>query len=207
MNNKKCEIILNGYKFSNIENDRFIIACDGAWNKINHNKVKVNLLIGDFDSIKGEIPDNLPFLKFPKEKDDTDSILAVKWAINNQFNDIKINGAFGGRLDHEYANLQCGIYASTRVEKVIMEDNNNLVTFIYNTSKIFPKREGFSLSVFSASEICESVTITGTKYEISNKELTNSFPIGISNEWKEKYAEISVKNGILIVIQSKISPN
>ena len=204
INNKKCEIILNGDKFSNIENDRFIIACDGAYDKINHSKVKVNLLIGDFDSIKGKIPDNLPFFRFPKEKDDTDSMLAVKWAINNQFNDIKINGAFGGRIDHEYANLQCGIYASTRVEKVTIEDDNNFVTFIYNESKILPKREGFSLSVFSASEICEGVTITGTKYKISNKTLTNSFPIGISNEWKEKYAEISVKNGILIIIQSKI---
>ena len=203
--NKKCEIILNGNKFSNIESDRFIIVCDGAWDKIDHNKFKVNLLIGDFDSIKDKIPNNVPILKFPREKDDTDSMLAVKWAIGNGFDDIKLNGSFGGRLDHQFANLQCGIYASKKIRKITMEDNDNFVTFINNSSEIFPMRLGFSLSVFSYSNFCEGVSITGTKYETKNKTLTNDFPLGISNEWKSKYARVTVEKGILVVIQSRLN--
>ena len=203
--NKKCEIVLNGNKFSDLELDRFIIVCDGAWDKIDHNKIKVNLLIGDFDSIKSKIYEDVQVLRFPTEKDDTDAMLAIKWAIKNGFNDLKINGAFGGRLDHQFANLQCGIYASTEVRKITMEDSDNFVTFINNSSEVFPLRLGFSFSVFSFSNICEGVSITGTKYEIRNKKLINKFPLGISNEWKGPYAKVTVENGTLIVIQSKLN--
>jgi thiamine pyrophosphokinase len=68
----------------------------------------------------------------------------------------------------------------------------------------FPRREGWSLSVFALSDACGGVTIRGTVYECENVTLTNAFPLGVSNVWASEEAVVSAESGILLVIQSKL---
>ncbi len=68
---------------------------------------------------------------------------------------------------------------------------------------MLPPREGWSLSVFSLSDVCRGVTLKGVKYELDSVELTNRFPIGTSNEW-EGTAEISAEDGILAVMLCRL---
>ena len=75
---------------------------------------------------------------------------------------------------------------------------------IKNNSIKIPMKTGFSLSVFSLTEKSEGVYEKGTLYELENAVLTNTFPLGISNEWKDNIAEIGVKNGTLLIITSRI---
>ena len=69
---------------------------------------------------------------------------------------------------------------------------------------VFPRRNGWSLSVFALTDACDGVSIRGTKYECENAALTNAFPLGVSNVWAAEEAVISVKSGILLAIQSKL---
>ena len=47
-----------------------------------------------------------------------------------------------------------------------------------------PFEEGCSLSVFSLSDECTGVTIQNAKYETDHVRITNTFPVGVSNEWQ-----------------------
>ena len=84
-----------------------------------------------------------------------------------------------------------------------MFDNNNVIYIISNCYLTIPKKEGYSLSIFSLSDTCENVSIKGTKYSLDNETLNNTFPIGVSNEWIDD-AIIKVGNGILIIMLSKL---
>ena len=46
-----------------------------------------------------------------------------------------------------------------------------------------PYRQGWSLSVFAVTDEVRGVSITGAKYALSGAVITNTFPIGTSNEW------------------------
>ena len=65
-----------------------------------------------------------------------------------------------------------------------------------------PPCGGYSLSVLALTDRVENVCITGVKYPLHGALVTNSFPIGVSNEW-EGAAHISCGAGILLVINAK----
>ena len=56
------------------------------------------------------------------------------------------------------------------------------------------------VSVFAHSERVEGVWLKGLKYELQDAVLTNSYPLGVSNELIGKEASISVKNGTLLIV-------
>ena len=47
-------------------------------------------------------------------------------------------------------------------------------------------------------EKAEGVTLRGLKYELTDAVVTNSFPIGVSNEFIGKEAAVTVRNGTLL---------
>ena len=57
--------------------DDFIIAADGGWLACRKTGITPDLLLGDFDSLSTQ-PDFPNILRVPVEKDDTDTMLAVK---------------------------------------------------------------------------------------------------------------------------------
>ena len=51
-----------------------------------------DVIIGDFDTYKSRLPENCEIIRHPEEKDDTDTMLAVKLALNRGFKHIVICG-------------------------------------------------------------------------------------------------------------------
>ena len=91
-----------------MEAGSFVICADGGYRNAQQMGVSPDLLMGDFDS--APLPDlpGVPVETFPEEKDDTDTMLAVKYAVREGFGRITILCGTGGRLDHTIANLdQC----------------------------------------------------------------------------------------------------
>jgi thiamine pyrophosphokinase len=112
-------------------------------------------------------------------------------------------GGIGGRLDHTVAHLQILAYASEHGLEMWMMDLNNRVTMMEPGEKRIPRAEGFKLSVLSYSDRCLGVTIENVKYPLKDAELTNAFPLGISNEFEGEEALIRLKEGRLLILLSR----
>ncbi|MBP5445166.1 MAG: thiamine diphosphokinase [Acholeplasmatales bacterium] len=202
-------IIIGAGEFSEkqiIKTDEdFLIVCDGGYNNYlkldNCDKLSIDLLIGDFDSFDIEKIDNKNIKKIVKLnpiKDDTDVVDAVKYGLEMGYNEFCLYGCLGGRLEHSIANIQILAYIK----------DNNANGYIIDESKriIILKDEEISLtgngyiSIFALSGKVSGVTLKNLKYELNNATLSNSFPLGIDNEFIDKPAFIKVKKGKLLVI-------
>ena len=86
------------------EETDYILAADGGLMHLRQLKMIPQGIIGDFDSL-GYIPRGADV--FPVEKDDTDSMLAVRKGLELGYRNFELYGALDGpRLDHTIANLQ-----------------------------------------------------------------------------------------------------
>lgn len=191
---------------SEISYDNILICTDGGYDIALKYDLRPDLLLGDFDSITSDLPKDIPIQRFNPEKDFTDLELALKKALEIGVSNVKILGGIGGRLDHTVANLQIlAGYASKFQSLVIKDGRNTCSAHTGNPDKtiIIPEESGCYLSLFSLSEKCTGVNIEGVKYPLTDHTLTSTFPLGVSNEFKEKKAVLSFENGILLLIISK----
>lgn len=198
---KKCLIISGGqYEKIKIE-DKYdlIIACDKGYLYAKKLKIKPDIIVGDFDSSK--MPNiNANIIAVDSIKDDTDTGLAVKYALRNGYKDIDIMCALGGRIDHTLANVSLMKYIVEHNGTAKIMSNDATIIAVGN-GKVRIKKDGSEyLSIFSLSDRSKIDYIKGTKYDKKNIVLKNSFPLGVSNEIRNKYAEISVAKGIVLIV-------
>ena len=178
----------------------YVIAADGGLRHVRALGLVPDAILGDFDSL-GYVPDTAQV--FPVEKDDTDSMLAVRRGLELGCRRFLIYGALEGpRLDHTVANLQTlQFLADHGAEGYLI--GNSTVTVVKNGAISFPAVSEGILSLFCLGPDAENVTIRGLQYELENGTLSAGFPLGVSNHFIGKASEISVKNGSLLVIYDR----
>ena len=200
---KRCFIVGSGDITSRDltvgEND-FVIAADGGYLHLEKIGVKPDLLVGDFDSL-GFTPDDIPIYRFPAEKDDTDMGLAVQKGIAMGGAEFILYAGSGSRPDHFYANLQLLNRYSEMGYKIRMVCPKFNVYALCEGEIGLCKDPKTVFSVFSLSDSCTGVSITNAKYEIENADLSNRFPLGVSNEFIGKTCTISIKKGVLLIFE------
>ena len=180
-----------------------IIAADSGYRGCRALGFTPALVLGDFDSL-GEIPEDIGHTVFPKEKDDTDLMLAVREALSRGCKDITILGAMGGRFDHTFANVQTLAFIAENGGRGRIVSTREEIRLLTAGEHRFPKREGRSLSLFAYSGEVKGLTLKGVKYALENGSITNAFPIGISNEITADYAEVSFTEGLLLAVMSTL---
>ena len=183
--NAFCAIISGGEfaPLDGIENAACVIACDRGYEYAARCGIKPDLLLGDFDSYTGALPAGVEVLRLPVEKDDTDTMSAVRHALDMGCRRIRIYCALGGRLDHLYANIQTGAFAAAHGARAEIIGEGAHIYVLPGGAIELPYRPGWSLSVFAIEDEVRGVSITGAKYQLSDAVITNTFPIGTSNEW------------------------
>lgn len=201
INKKFIENYLNLNDFENI------IAVDKGLESLNKLKIKPNHIVGDFDSINKNIlkkylnKKEIQIHKFNSEKNYTDTHLALKLALKLKSKQIIILGAIGTRIDHTIANINI-LYDALKKDvntKIINEYNQ--IQIIKKSIKIEQKYKYLSLIPLTTK--VKGITLNGFKYQLKKGNLKIGESLGISNEQIKKIAEIKIKKGILIVIQSK----
>ena len=203
---KQCLIITGGEfaPFAPPEEGCFVIACDRGYEHARRAGIRPDLVVGDLDSCRVELEPGVPLRRLPVEKDDTDTMSALRLALSEGFRDIRLVCALGGRLDHLLANLQSLAFAAARGASVRIESPDTEIRTLRNGSLRLPRREGYSLSVFAVDGVCRGLCIRGAKYTLEDAELRPDFPLGASNEWSAEEAEITLREGTLLIVESRI---
>ena len=198
---KRC-IIFCGGGFSSLaepvlETD-FVIAADKGLAYAKQLGLQPDLVLGDFDSL-GYIPAGAEV--HPVEKDDTDAMLAVRRGLKEGCDELILYGSLDGdRVDHTMANFQLLCFLADRGAKGTLVGIRQKATVVKNSSIRFDGGQKGTLSVFCMGDTARGVTIRGTKYCVEDVTLTGSFPLGVSNSFTGECAEISVKEGKLLII-------
>ncbi len=198
----KCIIVAAGERCPvdiEISADDYVIAADAGLKYLEEDGIRCDMAVGDFDTLK-YVPDHPNVIALKPEKDETDTWEAVHQGIKKGYSEFHIFCALGGRTDHSIANIQLLEYLARNGMKGILYGKNERLTCIRSGEIVLPAKNGGYISVFSLSENSEGVTIEGLKYELKDGELTNAFPLGVSNEFTGQPARISVRNGSLLVI-------
>ncbi len=181
--------------------DAYVIAADGGLCHCQALGVRPDAVLGDFDSL-GHVPQGSHV--FPVEKDDTDSMLAVRHGLDRGCRRFTVYGALDGpRLDHAVANFQTLQFLADHGAQGVLVGRSDMVTVLKDGILRFPPLEDGLISVFCSGAAAEGVSIRGFQYGLENGTLTPGFPLGVSNHFVGKKGEVSVKNGSLLIIYDR----
>jgi len=186
-----------------IKPDDYVICADSGYDYAKQINLIPNLVIGDFDSYKGSLPDT-EIIKLNTHKDDTDTAHCAKVAVERGFKEVCILGALGGRNDHSFANFCLLQYLSEKGVQGKLVDKNETVEFkakgIYEYNNL--KDKTFSVFPFSCNEAV--VSYWGEcEYPANNLTLSSSLAMGISNIFRSDSIKVEVRQGnVLIFIEN-----
>ena len=182
--------------------DDFFIFCDCGLKHLVPLCVKPDLLVGDFDSYKAQRPE-CETIVLPCEKDDTDTVYAVKEAMKRGFDDFLLIGVFGGRLDHTLGNVSILAYLDSFNKHCKALDDFCEAEILSREPVSIPD----SFSCFSLLNVfgpAKGINIENAKYPLKDGEITCEYQYGISNEViKGKTARVSVRDGRLLLIKNR----
>jgi len=186
-------------------NNFLTICCDGGIRHLGKLKIQPNVIIGDMDSsdpLQVEIyaAHGVKILKYPPNKDATDTQLALEYALGLKLGAIEIWGALGGRIDHTLANLFLLTLGKNKGMKISLIDEY-AETFIVEKETSFEEAVGQTVSLFAAGEKAEGVTLNGFRYPLNNETLEMMGSRGISNVIVGMPATINLSSGGLLVVR------
>ncbi len=189
----------------------FVIAADSGYLTAKRFSVKPDMLLGDLDSLGAEnlSEDELALMEkilVSPIKDDTDTQLAVDTAIFRGAENIYIVGGLGGRLDHTLSSVFLLEYIAERGIGCLMTDGRNRVRILRadGEKQSVAVAKGYKyLSLVSLTDVCCGVSVSGVYYPLDSVELTRKYSYAVSNEITADHAEISLVEGVMLVIESR----
>ena len=203
---KRCVIVggadINNYGYirEKLRADDFVVFCDSGLKHLPHLQVKPGLIVGDFDSHENPHLD-VETIILPCEKDDTDTVFAVKVAIKRGYDDFLLIGVVGARLDHTLGNVYALLYLDAMGKRgCIIDDYSEMEIISAQPVSICDRYPFFSL--LNISGCARGITITGAKYPLTDAQITSEYQYGISNEvLPGGEAVVSVQSGNLLLIK------
>jgi len=184
-----------------------VICADGGANHLVERGILPDYIIGDMDSIDPVVLKKIEkilgedrMISYPTDKDYTDMELAIEFAIGEGYENIKLIGATGERLDHTICNITSGFkYENANIEII---DKHNIISVIGAETRRFQNKKGENISVIPLSK--EFVfTVTGMKFPAENLCTGIGNARGIDNIIMSDNASISVKKGYGLIMFSE----
>ena len=203
---KRCVIVggadINNYGFirEKLCTDDYVIFCDSGLRHLVQLQAKPGLIVGDFDSYENPLLD-VETIVLPCEKDDTDTVFAVKEAIKRGFDNFLLIGVVGARLDHTLGNVSILLYLDSLGKKGCIIDDYSEMGIVSDKPVSICDQYAF-FSLLNISGCAKGITITGAKYPLSDAEISCEYQYGVSNEvLPGEMATVSVEHGKLLLIK------
>ncbi len=184
----------------------FIICADSGIRHAISLELNPNAVIGDLDSANDEdlryiYENSIPVLKYPIEKDKTDTELAIDYLIEVGAKDITIIGAIGSRMDHTLANIFL-------LQKLLLNgidgrliDENNII-HITDSSLSLVRKQDYNISILPITIDGVIVSLKGFYYALKNERIGFGSSLGISNKIIGDNGTVIIEKGIALVIES-----
>jgi thiamine pyrophosphokinase len=182
-----------------------VIGVDGGCASLQRFGIPYDAAIGDFDSL-GYVPAAKKVLAFPPEKDYTDTLIALRYALTLGYGRFALYGCLGGALSHALANVQSLAFLARHGARGVLVGEDCRVAFIKDGALRLTLGAGAKISVLAFGGAARGVEIQGLKYALSGGTLTPDRPIGVSNESLGAAATISVESGALVVVVEGAMP-
>ena len=185
-----------------VEGD-LVIAADAGLLNARRLGVVPDILLGDFDSLgEPDVSKETELIRVPAEKDDTDTQLAVRIALERGATELVLIGGLEGRLDHTLSSLAILEELDKKHIHACFTSGQNRARFLRNNSTLIP-RGGFRyLSLIAADESVRGVTVEGCKYPLKKAKLSRLYQYAVSNELTGNCALIDVRRGGIWIIES-----
>lgn len=183
----------------------YIICADSGVNHARKLGVVPKLIVGDLDSAS---PENMDFyqrlgskvIEYEKEKDQTDTQIALEYALQKQPREIAILGAVGNRLDHTLSNILLLTSCLKKGVKVTILNEIQEILLVEDRI-VLEGKKGDLISLLPLTPWVKGIKTWGLKYSIKEGVFQQTNPYGISNELAEDRAVIEVSEGILLLIR------
>jgi thiamine pyrophosphokinase len=187
------------------EEDDLVIAADWGYENAKALGVVPSVAVGDFDSSAEPTDKGVEIIRLKREKDATDTQVALELALQRGADEIVIIGGLDGRLDHTAANLAMLEYLYKRnIRRAYIEDGYNRARFIKNDSALLLRDKYKYFSVVAVDEKLVGVEIKGAKYPLKNAKIFRHNQFAVSNEIDGNCAFIAIKRGAAYIIESGI---
>lgn len=192
-----------------VEQSDIIIAADGGARHCLESGIIPSVVIGDLDSITKRQQKILEstqtkFIKYPRDKDQTDLELALNYTKELGINDIFLLGLFGGRLDQTIANLLLLTKEEWNQVKFTVLNGNEIAYLMQDHDSLTIDGEaGNIVSLIPLTPEVTEIFADGLRWKLDNSLLMFGTTLGVSNEMKNNSCNIRIGNGKLLVIHTR----
>lgn len=188
----------------------YVIAADSGMEFCRRQNIMPDCIVGDFDSVTPEVlayfhqQPQILWKQFKPEKDETDTELAIRTALEHRATQLHLLGATGSRLDHVIGNIQLLHEALIRDIPAYIVDTNNRISLMDGRKEIKRSEQyGTYVSILPLTTTVDKITLTGFKYPLNQATLYSNNTLGISNEIVAAIGVIEFEDGIAIVVESR----
>jgi thiamine pyrophosphokinase len=178
-----------------------ILAADSGYDSAVHLGFRVDVLIGDLDSITtSPIPEHVVVERYPTDKDQTDLDLALELALREDPERVVVIGGTGGRFDHEISTV--GLICSDRWSSI---DELEWVSsrgraYVVRRRRIIHGDVGATVSLIPVGGAAAGIKTSGLHWDLVGDDLPPGSTMGVSNVLRAPVADIQVEAGCLLVV-------
>ena len=178
-----------------------IVAADSGYDAAVHLGFRVDVLVGDLDSIvAAPIPGHVIIERHPEDKDQTDLDLALELAMREEPSRVVVIGGTGGRFDHETSTI--GLLCSGRWSLVDELDwlSTRGRAHVVHRRRVLHGDVGATVSLIPVGGTVSGVTTSGLRWDLDGDTLDAGTTRGVSNVLRAPVADIRIDSGCLLVV-------
>lgn len=180
-----------------------VVVLDGAARRVEELGVKMDVLLGDFDSESH--PEEIEIRQQPirlihaPDQQKTDLEKAIDWLIEEGYPSANILWATGLRADHTLNNTMSLFKYEGQIDLVMLDDYSRIFTLPKYYKKRYAPGSAISLIPFG---LVSGISTKGLEYPLNNDTLESGVRSGSSNRvTEEEWVEISYQEGRLMLME------
>ncbi len=195
-----------------IKRASLIVAADSGAEFLLTHGVRVDVLLGDFDScdpgvVRRVAASGCRVVRLPVKKDVTDTEAALELVLAEGYSAATMVGATGGRrTDHGIANFFLVERFARRGLDVILMGPSSVICHVSGPGyagigeRKLTGSPGDWVSLFPITATVGGVTTAGLEYPLKDAVLERGATLGVSNRMLGTEAHVSVSDGFLMIV-------